>query len=301
VEFVSKCIRSEIKDNQLFMNTLYISDLDGTLLQPNARLSDFARETLNRMLDEGLQFSIATGRSVVSMQDVLAGLNLRLPIIELDGAYLTDLASGQHHVIRALAPETAVAVLEETLGCGLQPFVKTFDGRQDRLYYGQGLNGGMDWFLQERQRYKDRRLQFEPNLQSVLHEQVIGFTVIGQAEALMALRQTLVEGFGSQLESYLYENQYAPGWYWMTVHDAAATKAQGIAELQAMMDLQHLPVVAFGDQHNDLPMLQAADWGVGMANGITAVHQIADEVIGPNVEDSVVRYIQAAWNKRSDK
>lgn len=277
------------------MTTLFISDLDGTLLQPNATLSDYARQTLNQMLDEGLQFSVATGRSVASMQEVLVGLNLRLPIIELDGAYVTDLDSGHHHVIRALSPETAVGVLAETLDCSLQPFVTAFDGTQDRLYYSDNLNEGMARFLDERQSQNDWRLKYVADIQTALHEQVIGYAIIGRAAPLMSLRQSLAERFGGALESYLYEDLYSPGWYWMTVHDAAATKAQGVAELQKMMNLQHLPVVAFGDQHNDVPMLKAADWAVAMENGITAVRNIADEIIGTNEADSVVRYIAARW------
>ena len=43
--------------------TLFLSDLDGPLLQPDERLSDFTRETLTRLIGNGMLFSYATARS----------------------------------------------------------------------------------------------------------------------------------------------------------------------------------------------------------------------------------------------
>ena len=64
------------------MNTVYVSDLDGTLLRSDATLSVFSRDTLTRLLSEGLLFTVASARSVASIRPILAGLKLPLPIIE---------------------------------------------------------------------------------------------------------------------------------------------------------------------------------------------------------------------------
>ena len=81
---------------------LYVSDLDGTLLRNDTSLSQYSRETLNALLDQGLLFTVASARSIASMRHVLADLPLRLPVIEFNGAFVSDLASGQHYLVRAL-------------------------------------------------------------------------------------------------------------------------------------------------------------------------------------------------------
>ena len=48
------------------MKTLYLSDLDGTLLTPAQNLSPYAARTLRRLIREGLPFSYATARSRVT-------------------------------------------------------------------------------------------------------------------------------------------------------------------------------------------------------------------------------------------
>src|SRR5262249_4198911 len=63
------------------MRTLYVSDLDGTLLGTDQRLSDASRSIINDLVAEGMLFTVATGRSLPPTELVLRGLDLRLPII----------------------------------------------------------------------------------------------------------------------------------------------------------------------------------------------------------------------------
>ena len=65
---------------------LYISDLDGTLLRPDGALSDYSRDGLNGLIADGMHFTVATARSVVSIRQLLQGLQLSLPVINLNGA-----------------------------------------------------------------------------------------------------------------------------------------------------------------------------------------------------------------------
>ena len=74
---------------------LYISDLDGTLLQGDATLSPYSRQLLNSLLQEGLPFTVASARSIVSMQPILKDVALSLPVIEFNGAFISDLATGR--------------------------------------------------------------------------------------------------------------------------------------------------------------------------------------------------------------
>ena len=61
--------------------TLYVSDLDGTLLSRRDRLSPYTVETLNRLLHAGVLFTYATARSLSSASVVTEGLRMDLPVI----------------------------------------------------------------------------------------------------------------------------------------------------------------------------------------------------------------------------
>ncbi|MEH2212702.1 HAD family hydrolase [Nostoc sp.] len=117
------------------MNTFYVSDLDGRLLGDNAILSSFSKKILDELLHQGLQFTVASARSVVSMQVMLKGLNLRLPIIEFNGAFLSDLDSGRHEIINSICPSVVESIYKLILEFGCVPFVSSFNGTEDCVYY----------------------------------------------------------------------------------------------------------------------------------------------------------------------
>ena len=68
------------------MDTIYISDLDGTLVNDNAELSKYAIQNLNALIADGLPLTVASARSIVSIQQMLNGIELPLPVICFNGA-----------------------------------------------------------------------------------------------------------------------------------------------------------------------------------------------------------------------
>lgn len=141
------------------MPEIYISDLDGTLLQNNATLSDFAVENLTRLLNEDLNFTIATARSVVSVQQILKYLPLKLPVIEFNGAFISDFETGRHLIINDISGDIKEEIFEHILQSNLTPFISSFNGTEDCLYYEQVENEGMEWYVNSRIRANDKRLR----------------------------------------------------------------------------------------------------------------------------------------------
>lgn len=103
------------------------------------------------------------------------------------------------------------------------PFVSTFNGVQDCLYYSKTTNDGESYYVTNRIKNNDHRLRQTENMVSSLREQVVCLTVIAGAEALGDVETAVEEQFGDHVEIHLFENQYSPGWYWLTIHDRRAT------------------------------------------------------------------------------
>ena len=72
------------------MRTLYVSDLDGTLLRSDERTSGYTNRTVNRLVGEGMLFSYATARSFQTARKVTAGLEAEIPLIVYNGAAVAD-------------------------------------------------------------------------------------------------------------------------------------------------------------------------------------------------------------------
>ncbi len=72
------------------MNSLYVSDLDGTLLRSDETLSKFTVDTINELTSDGMLFSYATARSLVTAKKVTKGLNTHFPLIVYNVAFIMD-------------------------------------------------------------------------------------------------------------------------------------------------------------------------------------------------------------------
>lgn len=276
------------------MPRLYVSDLDGTLLRSDATLSEFSRAHLARLLDDGLAFTVASARSVVSMQLLLRGLPLRLPVIELNGALVSDLHSGKHLVVHAVRDDLVRDLYALVQRHGHTPFISSVDGRSDYLSYAAVAHEGMRWYVEDRKAARDERLRFVDDLTACFDQEVVAVTLVDRRHVVEEMAAAVTERFPGAFALNLFENGYSPGWFWLTIHDPRATKDQAIAELLGTLGLEPRDLVVFGDHWNDLPMFRLAHTAVAVANADPEVKKHASAVIGPNDSDSVVRYILRA-------
>lgn len=278
------------------MPTFYVSDLDGTLLNSTATLSNYTRQTLHRLLASGLPFTIATSRSVSSVSPIFAGISLPLPVIELNGAYITDLATGEHLFVNGLDTPLAANVLALVQAHGVNPLITCSSDQGDQVYCPTEVNPGIQWCIDDAKRNQDDRWQCHPDLTGALGQKIMRFTLIDTLARLTILAQDLRSRFPHRLDMHLFENPYQPDWYWLTLQDHQATKANGIRKLQELRGFKNYNLTVFGDHDNDISMFQLADVAVATANATPELRQHATEIIGHHSEDSVVKYLEARWS-----
>lgn len=93
LEKLRKYLIAEIQSegrNMKGPKTLYVSDLDGTLLRHDQTVSPFTAETINTLTARGMLFSYTTARSLVTAKTVTKGLNTHFPLIIYNGAFVRD-------------------------------------------------------------------------------------------------------------------------------------------------------------------------------------------------------------------
>lgn len=272
-------------------NKIFVSDLDGTLLRSDGTLSDYSRDKLRKLLEAGMQFTVASARAWGEILPVLGDLPLMLPVIAINGAYLTDYKTGKHLVINNLSNAFANMIYQHILEHELLPFIVTHNGIEDCLYWQELKNEQMQWYHDILHVHKDKRIRRTEDLKLALAEKVIAFAVMGPQEHVTSLSELLGGTYPGLLENFLFENPYSPGHWWLTIHDQKACKSKAIKTLVEMTghDLENLTV--FGDHINDIKMFQLAGRAIAVADAEPEVRNHADEVIGSNDDDAVVKYI----------
>jgi len=287
-EYISS---SEFDNNYICRNNkkIYVSDLDSTLLNSQAELSDFTIKGIRSLIEKNIYFTVASARSVKSIQKIFYGIDLQLPIIEFNGAFISGLKTGEHLRINSINSSLYKELLNGFIEKNYNCIISTFNGTEDKLYYEKTTNDGDIWYIKSRIDNRDTRLEKVKSIESIKGEDIICITIIDKYENLKNDYEKLKDN--SEIEVHLQENIYSPGWYWLTIHDHKATKDQAILELLKMKNMNDYKVIAFGDNSNDIKMLNAAHTGVVVNNANDEIKKIADEIIESNDEDGVIKYI----------
>jgi Cof subfamily protein (haloacid dehalogenase superfamily) len=273
---------------------LYVCDLDGTLLRSDGTLSNFARDGLNRLIDAGVRLTVASSRGTPAMRSLLAGVDLRLPVIEFNGAFVSELESGRHLASNPLSTPAAGAVVESILATGTDPVVSTWDGLRDRVHFGQRLNEGTRWYVEEKRAYGDPRLAPCDDLLAVAgREEVASVVAFAHDTEAQALTRHLRHRGGDGAVVHSARNFYIPGWSEVQVQHRSAEKGAALLALLDACGAADAEVVACGDHLNDLGLFAAAARSIAPENAHPAVLDKATQVVASNGQDGVVRHLLA--------
>ena len=268
--------------------TLYVSDLDGTLMHTDLKISDFSVKTINALVGKGVAFTYATARSISSAGTITKDLKLKLPVITRNGAVLADNNTGKI-IEKALFTEKEVEMLKEMLPeLPKTGFVSCYFGDDMKKVFAGSLHtaelqGYLDY-------YKD-----DPSVVTVsdLSEMFMGnpgyVTIIGDKDEIepLYIRTREYNGWECLFQKDIYRDEY-----WLEIAPRNSTKAKSILKLKEEYRFDKL--VVFGDSVNDIPMFKIADEAYAVSNAVDELQALATGIIGSNEEDAVAVYLSKA-------
>lgn len=267
------------------VKTLFVSDLDGTLMRSDLTISDFTVKTINRLVEKGISFTYATARSIVSARTITSDLKLNLPVITRNGAVLADNNSGGI-LEKALFTNDEVSLLKSMLqelpkagfvSCYFgDDMIKTFAETKHTV----GLQGYLDYYKD------DPATVIVPDLSGMFRGAPGYVTMIGDKEEIEPVynRASEYKGWECIFQKDIYRDEY-----WLEICPQNCTKAKSILKLKEEYGFDRL--VVFGDSVNDLPMFKIADESYAVSNAIDELKAQATKVIGSNEEDAVAKFL----------
>ncbi|MDE6406250.1 MAG: HAD family hydrolase [Lachnospiraceae bacterium] len=267
------------------MRTLYVTDLDGTLLNSNDQISQYSIKTINGLVAKGMQFTYATARSLVSASVVAKGLSTTIPVIAYNGALIINPDTGE--VISSLSftkkeADYVSGVLQEN---GANPLVYAYVDGVERVSYVTGReNEGIRRYLDVRK--GDRRFRPLKDETYLYQGNVFYFTCIADREELLPLYE-IFAGDG-RFRCTLQQELYRPE-YFLEIMPKKASKAEAIKRLKEIWHCDR--VVSFGDAVNDIPMFEISDACYAVANAVPELKACATGVIASNDEDGVAKWL----------
>ncbi len=272
------------------MKTLYISDLDGTLLDKNARLSNQSSRIIRKLIDNGLLFTIATARSQSSLE-ILSELNINIPCVQLNGVLTYDFSKKQYTDCIPIEPYTARYVIAVLRKHGRMSFVYRADQQYGIHVEFERLTNDVEREFFNARKDKDYKSFCQVDRITVSDcDKVIYFTMIDSYEKLLPIHNEI--SMDPRVRSTLYSDNYSD-LYFLEVFSSKATKAAGMLKIKDQLKADR--VIAFGDNLNDIDMLKSADIGIAVGDAVEQTKQAADLIIGNSFEDGVALYIEKTY------
>lgn len=266
--------------------TLYVTDLDGTLLNRQDRINPESIAIINELVEQGMLFTYATARSLVSASVVTEGLSTDFPVIIYNGAFIIHPSTGDILSEQTFTPEERQRVIEVLDEHDISPLVYSYVEDVEKLsWIVSRENDSIRRYLSNRQ--GDKRLRPVTNSEELYRGEMFYYTCIGEREELQPVYDLLSRDkrFRCMLQQELYRPEY-----WFEIMPAKTTKAEAISRLKKLWNCDR--VVSFGDAVNDIPMFEISDECYAVENAVDELKAIATGVIDSNENDGVARWLQ---------
>lgn len=270
------------------MKRLFVSDLDGTLLNSKAELSDTTVKLINQGIADGLEFTISTARTPTTALKIIEKLNIRLPIMMMNGVLIYDMTTGRY-VSKSVMDETVVMVLLGLIKLkGLSCFLYALEDDEFRAYYDSVDSQSLNYFRNERIMKYDKKFTEVEDLSLIAGNDIIYCVLREPKEKLDGLYRELsvVKGVKAEFYPDIYNDEY----YMLEIYSENASKKEALSRLRTMG--QYDSVISFGDNLNDKALLEASDYFYAVSNAHPEIQNMAASVIPSNDEDGVARFIE---------
>lgn len=276
--------------DKMKIDTLYVSDLDGTLLGTDSLVSERSAQIISGLSERGALITVATARTPATVVPLLAATKTAIPAIVMTGDAFWDRRAGRLTHTHFVPGADVLAALDFCRHHAVHPFVYVMaaDGRTLDVYHAApALNKAERSFYDERCRLPLKRFHLGTPAPARALSHTMLLYAMGDAKGIVAAYEAFRQA--TECSVFAYPDIFNPEIYNLEVFPPGVSKATAIELLKAELGARRL--VVFGDNLNDLPMLAAADVAVAVDNAFPEVKEHADVVIGPNYADSVANYI----------
>ena len=265
---------------------LVATDVDGTLLDPDERITPRTREAVAAAVAGGAHFVLATGRPPRWIPPVVDGLGFAPMAVCANGAVIYDAATDRVISARTLPVDVLTELAEIAArvvpGAGLAAERigrSAHDTATPQFVSAPGYEHA--WLNPDNTEVSYDDLLSAPAVKLLVRKPGVPSSVLAAALA----RHIGVLG----------DITYSTNDGLIEISPIGITKAVGVEEVARSLQISATDVVAFGDMPNDVPMLRWAGHGVAMGNAHPDAIAAANEVTAPNSDDGLARVLERWW------
>ncbi len=256
---------------------LVVSDVDGTLVTKDKRLTDAAKTAVQRLRTAGIGFTIVSSRPTIGMEFLIKPLALTLPFGAFNGSSIVDpdLHPVEQHLIPPDIARRAIALLEQH---GVDIWLFT-----SRQWLTRNPDG--EYVGHEQRAIKHDPViveSFAPYLNDAC--KIVGAS--SNPELLIRCEAAMQKAVGDKATAVRSQT------YYLDVTPPGHDKGTFVAVMAARLSLPLEEVATIGDMQNDLPMFARSGLSCAMGNAADEIKRRATHVTASNEEDGFAKAVE---------
>lgn len=271
------------------MKTLYISDLDGTLLNKEANVSDYSIDVMNQLIQKGIYFTCATARTVASTCKILEPIAINVPMVLMNGVCVYDSIEEKYKKIEYLNPSQTSTIIAELKNAGVTGFMYEIKDHILTTYYENLDAKARKDFHDERVNLYQKNFTNVNDFSNIDLSNIIYFCILDYKEKLECLVEVLLNIPDVKVE--FYKDIYSEDFWYLEIFRSTATKYNAVNYLRKEYHFDK--VIGFGDNLNDLPFFKACDECYAVLNAKDEVKKAATAIIDSNTNNAVANWLKS--------
>jgi len=265
----------------IFDDILLVTDVDGTLLTDDKRITEKNDAAIREFRENGGIFTIATGRGVTSARSVAEALELSTPAVLYNGAAIYDYMEG-------------CFLWQSSLPAISREYIFQLMGRFPTL--GVEILCGESVYVIRMNELEKEHLSFGriTPIRCCIDE----VPPVNWIKALFVDEERIINEAVGYISAHGHPGVHLvrSGTIYYEMLPQGINKGSGVEMLRELIGARGRRVVAVGDFDNDIEMIRFADIGVAVAGALNQVIEAADLVVCDNNRHAireVVDYIKA--------
>jgi len=269
---------------------LIVFDLDGTLLNAAAEISSYTQYTLTRLANNGIPYTVATGRTLHASQQILNSHPFKLPQAFKNGVVIWDPQQQDYSHHNFLELSEIRHILQAIIATGITPFMFTVEPGNAHAVYHPPLQTEAEHQLAADFRARTG-VAVKPAAEMPGDADITNISALGAAHAVDAITALIADEAG--LVAYAGTALEGAELKWIDIHHHQASKGRAVELLKAELGVSR--VLCFGDSDNDLSMFEVADEAYAPSNAKPEVKAAATSVLGHHNEDAVAQFLRSRF------
>ena len=272
------------------MKKLYVSALDGTLLNSRGDLSAKTVEKLNVCMEQGMPLSIITSRTPTETHSIMDAIECNLPYAMMNGTLIYHPVQKKYIQVLDISQETAMVVLGIIKLHKLQCFLYSFQNETLSIYYDSVESRSLNKFRNERIMKYDMVFTEVDDLSICANRGVIQFCLRERRELLERLYRDLQAVRGAHAS--FYEDPYNPEWMYLEIYSDKASKEAALNTIKKWGQFDY--IIGFGSRPEDYGMLRMCNETYAVSNATQEIQDLANGIIPSNEDEGVARFLYKA-------